>query len=66
MGLGEILGDDVVSITGTPPDYVDAAAAETSKLITEHLNPPQRFPLDTTPASCRGWRSTRWTSAGPS
>ncbi len=47
MGLGEILGDDVVKITGTPPDYVTAAAAETSKLMTEHLNPPQRYPLDT-------------------
>jgi hypothetical protein len=47
MGLGEILGDDVVQITGTPPDYVNASAAETSKLFTEHLNPPQRYPLDT-------------------
>jgi hypothetical protein len=45
MGLGEILGDDVVQITGTPPDYVNPAAAETSKLMTEHLNPPQRYPL---------------------
>ena len=43
MGLGEILGDDVVSITGTPPNYVQAASAETSSLITL-LNPPQRFP----------------------
>ena len=43
MGLGEILGDDVVSITGTPPNYVVAASAETSSLITL-LNPPQRFP----------------------
>ena len=47
MGLGEILGDDVVQITGKTPDYVNAAAAETSKLLTEHLNPPQRYPLDT-------------------
>ena len=47
MGLGEILGDDVVQITGKTPDYVNAAAAETSKLFTEHLNPPQRYPLDT-------------------
>ena len=46
MGLGEILGDDVVQITGTTPDYVTPAAAETSKLMTEHLNPPQRYPLD--------------------
>ena len=44
MGLGEILGDDVVQITGTPPDYVNAAAAETSKLFTEHLNPPPALP----------------------
>jgi hypothetical protein len=47
MGLGEILGDDVVSITGTPPNYVVAAAAEASPLIMR-LNPPQRYPLDTT------------------
>jgi hypothetical protein len=48
MGLGEILGDDVVSITGTPPNYVQAASAETSSLITL-LNPPQQFPaVDTT------------------
>ena len=26
LGLGEILGDDVVSITGTPPNYVVPAA----------------------------------------
>jgi len=44
MGLGEILGDDVVSITGTPPNYVVAASAETSPLI-QQLNPPQRFPV---------------------
>jgi hypothetical protein len=48
MGLGEILGDDVVSVTGTPPNYVVAASAETSSLMTL-LNPPQRFPtVDTT------------------
>jgi len=48
MGLGEILGDDVVSITGTPPNYVQAASAETSPLMYR-LNPPQRFPaVDTT------------------
>jgi hypothetical protein len=44
MGLGEILGDDVVQITGTPPDYVVAAAAEASKLMNKYLNPPQRYP----------------------
>ncbi|HEY6477608.1 MAG TPA: hypothetical protein VI456_13590 [Polyangia bacterium] len=44
MGLGEILGDDVVQITGTPPNYVVAAAAEASTLMTQYLNPPQRYP----------------------
>jgi hypothetical protein len=49
MGLGEILGDDVVSITGTPPNYVQAASAETSTLMTQYLNPPQQYPtVDTT------------------
>jgi hypothetical protein len=43
LGLGEILGDDVVSITGTPPNYVVPAAAEASPLMML-LNPPQRFP----------------------
>jgi hypothetical protein len=50
MGLGEILGDDSVTITGTagltgvvPPDYVKPAAAERSNLM-KMLNPPQRFP----------------------
>jgi hypothetical protein len=47
MGLGEILGDDVVQITGTPPNYVVAAAAEASPLMYL-LNPPQRYPVDTT------------------
>ena len=57
MGLGEILGEDVVTIT-TPPgedalqsvfgsgNYVNAAAAETSPLMWL-LNPPQRYPVDT-------------------
>ncbi|HLK94058.1 MAG TPA: hypothetical protein VKZ18_29465 [Polyangia bacterium] len=44
MGLGEILGDDVVQITGTPPNYVEAAAAEASTLMTQYLNPPVRYP----------------------
>jgi hypothetical protein len=44
MGLGEILGEDVVQITGTPPNYVVAAAAESSDLMTKYLNPPQRYP----------------------
>jgi hypothetical protein len=43
LGLGEILGDDVVSVTGTPPNYVLPAAAEASPLMML-LNPPQRFP----------------------
>lgn len=43
MGLGEVLGEDVVSITGMPPDYVVAGSAHTSKLMTL-LNPPQRYP----------------------
>ncbi len=47
MGLGEILGDDVVSITGTPPNYVVPAAAEASPLMML-LNPPQRYPVDKT------------------
>ena len=59
MGLGEILGDDVVSITtpagedalqsafGTSGNYVNAAAAEASPLMWL-LNPPQRYPVDTT------------------
>jgi hypothetical protein len=46
MGLGELLGDDVVQITGTPPNYVVAAAAEASTLMTQYLNPPQRYPVD--------------------
>lgn len=45
LGLGEILGEDVVSITGTPPNYVVPAAAAASPLMTL-LNPPQRYPLD--------------------
>ena len=50
MGLGEILGDDAVTITGTPgltgvvpPDYVKPAAAARSNIV-KMLNPPQRFP----------------------
>jgi hypothetical protein len=44
MGLGELLGDDVVSIVGTTPNYVVAGAAEASTLMTQYLNPPQRYP----------------------
>ncbi|HVV51423.1 MAG TPA: hypothetical protein VHO06_17265, partial [Polyangia bacterium] len=58
MGLGEILGDDVVSVTtptgedalqsafGTSGNYVNASAAEASPLMWL-LNPPQRYPVDT-------------------
>ncbi|MBC8131578.1 MAG: hypothetical protein H7X95_01250 [Deltaproteobacteria bacterium] len=45
MGLGEILGDAVVSITGgTPFNFAVASNAAGSKVI-QKLNPPQRFPV---------------------
>jgi hypothetical protein len=50
MGLGEIIGDDVVKITGNYMQYgyVSAASAKDSKII-QMLNPTQRFPaIDTT------------------
>jgi len=49
MGLGEILGEDVVTITGGEPfDFAQAGNAAGSKVIAK-LNPPQRFPaVDTT------------------
>jgi hypothetical protein len=46
MGLGEIIGDDVVNITGDATaanGYVSPASAKDSKII-QMLNPPQRFP----------------------
>jgi hypothetical protein len=43
MGLGEILGDDTVMITGTVPDLVEPGSAKDSELI-QRLNPMQRFP----------------------
>lgn len=43
LGLGEILGDDVVQITGTVPHLVEAASARDSEVI-QKLNPPQRYP----------------------
>jgi Hydrazine synthase alpha subunit middle domain len=45
MGLGEILGEDVVNITGTgtPDGYAEGGSAKDSKVI-QLLNPPQRFP----------------------
>jgi hypothetical protein len=50
MGLGEIIGEDVVKITGNYMQYgyVSAGSAKDSKLI-QMLNPTQRFPaVDTT------------------
>ena len=54
MGLGEILGDDVVTITPGPGTtynqygYVSPGSAKDSMII-QMLNPPQRFPaVDTT------------------
>jgi hypothetical protein len=46
MGLGEIIGDDVVKITGdyNQYGYVSAGSAKDSLLIKK-LNPPQRFPV---------------------
>jgi hypothetical protein len=46
MGLGEILGDDVVTITGDYAGeygYASPGSAKDSKVI-QMLNPPQRFP----------------------
>jgi hypothetical protein len=46
MGLGEILGEDVVNITGAgyaQYGYVSAGSAKDSAII-KRLNPPQRFP----------------------
>jgi hypothetical protein len=56
MGLGELLGEDVVSITGTPPNYVVPGAAESSALMML-LNPPQRYPVD---KSVRAFQTTPW------
>jgi hypothetical protein len=45
MGLGEILGEDVVKITGAYNQYgyVSPGSAKDSPIIKQ-LNPPQRFP----------------------
>jgi hypothetical protein len=45
MGLGEILGEDVVEITGDYKQngYVQAGSAKDS-LVIQMLNPPQQFP----------------------
>jgi hypothetical protein len=43
MGLGEILGEDTVMITGTVPDLVEPGSAKDSEFI-QRLNPMQRFP----------------------
>ena len=44
MGLGEILGEDVVSITGDKPFDSAVAANAAGSDIIKRLNPPQRFP----------------------
>jgi hypothetical protein len=46
MGLGEIIGDHVVTVTGdgyAQYGYVSAGSAKDSAII-KRLNPPQRFP----------------------
>ncbi|MES1206775.1 MAG: hypothetical protein ABUS79_12635, partial [Pseudomonadota bacterium] len=43
MGLGEILGENAVVITGEAFDFARPGNAAGSKVI-ERLNPPQRFP----------------------
>jgi hypothetical protein len=56
MGLGEILGEDVVQITGdyNQYGYVSPGSAKDSKII-QMLNPPQRFPtVDTAAARAFG------------
>ena len=53
-GLGEILGEDLVMITGTDfsKGFIEASSARDSDLI-KLLNPPQRFPaVDTTMHFC--------------
>jgi hypothetical protein len=50
MGLGEIVGDHDVTVTGdgyAQYGYVSAGSAKDSKII-KMLNPPQQFPLDGT------------------
>jgi hypothetical protein len=57
MGLGEIIGDDVVKITGNYMQYgyVSPASAKDSKII-QMLNPTQRFPAVDT--SVRAFQTT--------
>ncbi len=48
MGIGELLGEDAVSISGTPFAFAKGGAARDSTII-QTLNPPQRDPVvDTT------------------
>ncbi|MDB4981518.1 MAG: hypothetical protein JWM82_2270 [Myxococcales bacterium] len=50
MGLGEIVGDHDVTVTGdgyAQYGYVSAGSAKDSKIV-KMLNPPQQFPLDGT------------------
>ncbi len=44
MGLGEIIGENVVTFTGEPFEFGLPANAAGSKII-QKLNPPQRFPV---------------------
>ena len=54
MGLGEILGDDVVQITGTPPDYVVAGRGGDQQAHDRVPEPAAALPASTrTRASCR-------------
>lgn len=43
MGLGELLGENLVTITGDPSSFAEPGSAKGSKII-QKLNPPQRFP----------------------
>jgi hypothetical protein len=43
MGLGELLGENLVTITGDASAYAEPGSAKSSKIIKK-LNPPQRFP----------------------
>jgi hypothetical protein len=55
MGLGEIIGENVVTTTGTPFEFGKPSNAAGSCLI-QLLNPPQRFPEVNTAVR-------RWTTA---
>jgi hypothetical protein len=52
MGIGELLGEDAVSISGTPFAFAKGGAARDSTII-QKLNPPQRDPV--VDATVRRW-----------